>query len=121
MDKGFVDGLMRAELAGPGNWCPRGLLVGSDSQEPRLRQGGGGYGRWRCGWSLPGLRAGGESPRTRMHSPSSRSSKGKMPLLTMDAHFGVLPLKMIKKLFLRCNKTRPCADLKAMSTSVNSD
>lgn len=39
MDKWFVDGLMRAELAGPGNWCPHGLLVGSDSQDPRLREG----------------------------------------------------------------------------------
>lgn len=39
MDKWFVDGLTRAALAGPGNWCPRGLLVGSDSQDPRLGVG----------------------------------------------------------------------------------
>lgn len=56
-----------------------------------------------------------------MHSPSSRSSKEKMPLLTIDACFGVSPLKMIKKLFLRCNNTRPCADLKATPPSVSSD
>lgn len=85
MDTWFVDGLMRPDLTESGNslqapWGPTWSVGGRD-------------GSWRCGCSLPGLQAGGESPRTRVHSPSSRLSKVKTPLLILDAHFGVSPLE----------------------------
>ena len=70
IDTQFVEGLMIAELAGSGTGsslpgCPQGLLVGNDSQGAQA----GRDGSWRCGCPHPGLQAGGESPRTMMHSP----------------------------------------------------
>lgn len=62
---GSFEGLIRAELAESGNqpqtpWVPTLPSGGGESQDPRP----GGDGSWRCGYSLPGLQAGGESPRT---------------------------------------------------------
>lgn len=85
--------LTRAKLAETGNrlqtpGCPQCLLAGSDSQDPGL----GGDGSWRCGYALPGLQAGGESPGQAMHSSSSRFSTARMPLPILAAHVGVSPL-----------------------------
>lgn len=89
---GSFEGLIRVELAGSGNqlqtpWVPTLTFSGDDSQNPRL----GRDGSWRCGYSLPGLQAGGESPGQVMHSSFSRVSKVRTPLLILDAHFGVSP------------------------------
>lgn len=92
-DTRFAEGLMRAERAGSGTGpslpgCPQGLPVGDDSQAARA----GRDGSWRCGGPHPGLQAGGESPRTMMHSACSRFPEVRAPLLVLDAHFGVSPL-----------------------------
>ena len=90
---GSFEGLMRAGLAGSGNqlqtpWVPTLPSGGDDSQAPGL----GGDGSWRCGYSLPGLQAGGESPGQAMHSSFPRVSKVRTPLHILDVHFGVSPL-----------------------------
>ena len=90
---GSFEGLMRAGLAGSGNqlqipWVPTLPSGGDDSQAPGL----GGDDSWRCGYSLPGLQAGGESPGQAMHSSFPRVSKVRIPLRILDVHFGVSPL-----------------------------
>lgn len=89
MNKRFVEGLRRPDLApdsrGAHVVCWREVIHGTLGWK-RVASGD------VCGCSLPGLQAGGESPRTTMHSPSSRLSKVKTPQLILDAHFGVSPL-----------------------------
>lgn len=87
------EGLIRAGLAGSGHqlqtpWAPTLPSGRDDSQAPRL----GGDGSWRCGYSLPGLQAGGESSRQAMHSSFPRVSKVRTLLHILDVHFGVSPL-----------------------------